>query len=110
MNLIAKLRGSSIGVVTKRVADSVLGHEDKELIVGHRQTELRVNIIIGLGSLVTGTAGTVEGRPSVDARGGNVTAILARDGIAGAALGRSWVGQGQSGRGDNCDEGEVHVV
>lgn len=110
MHLIAQLRGSSIRVITERIAHGVLRDKDQELVVGHGQTELRVDVIVGLGSLVTGTAGTVEGRARVDTRGGDVAAVLARNRVAGAALGRRWVGQGQSGRGQDCQEGELHCV
>jgi hypothetical protein len=61
VDLIAERRGSSIRIITERIANGILGHKHEELVVWHRQTELRVNVIVGLRSLVTGTAGTVEG-------------------------------------------------
>lgn len=106
---MAQRRRSSSRIITQRIADSVLRHEDQEFIVGHRQTELLLDIIVGLGSLVTGTAGTVEGRARVDTRGSLVAAILARQRVASAALGGSRAGQGQRGRGDkDGQDGELH--
>lgn len=103
MHLLAQLRSSSGGVITKRITNSILRHKDQELEVGHRQPELLVNIKIVLGSLVTGTAGAVEGGARVDARGGDVAAVLAGDGVAGAAFGGRWVGEGQGGcREEDC--------
>lgn len=101
MDLLAQVARSGVWVVTQGVTLSVLRHEDQELVIRHRQAELRVDIVIVLGSLITGTAGTVEGASSIDARGGDITAVLARNRIASTALGRrSWVRQCESGQGD----------
>lgn len=54
-----------------------------------------MDVPVVLGSLVTGTAGAVEGSARVDARGGDVAAVLAGERVAGAALGWRWVGEGQ---------------
>lgn len=61
-----------------------------------------MDIVVPFGSLVTGTAGTVEGGSSIDARGGDIAAVLAGNRIASTTLGwrRSWVCQCQSGQGD----------
>lgn len=69
-----------------------------------------MDIVVSLGSLVTGTAGTVEGASCVDAGGSDVAAVLAGHRIAGTALGwRSWVGQSQSGQGDQqSNDRELH--
>jgi hypothetical protein len=67
-----------------------------------------MNIIVVMGGLVTGTAGTVESRARVDTRSSNVATVLARDGIAGTA-GRCWVGQGDGGSGQEGSQGgELH--
>lgn len=67
-----------------------------------------MNIVVILGGLVTGTAGTVEGRARVNTRSCDVTAVLAREGIASAASGRR-VGQGNSGRSEEgSDSSELH--
>jgi hypothetical protein len=67
-----------------------------------------MNIIVVLGGLVTGTAGTVESRACVDARSSNVATVLARDGIASTA-GGCWVGQGDGSRGEEGGQGgELH--
>jgi len=76
-HLIAQLRWRSIWIITERIAHGILRHKHQELIIRHRQTELRVNVL-GLAGFITGTAGTVEGRARVDARGGDIAAILAR--------------------------------
>lgn len=67
-----------------------------------------MDIAVVLGGLVTGTAGAVEGRARVDARGSNVTAVLARDGIAGTT-GGCWVGQGNGSRSEEGSQSsELH--
>lgn len=105
---MAQIRRRSVRVITQSIANSVLGNEDQELVVGHVQTELGMDIIVVLGRLVTGTAGAVESRARVDARSSNVATVLARDGIASTA-GGCWVGQGDGGRGQEGSQGgELH--
>lgn len=105
---MAQIRRRSPWVIAERIANCVLRNKDQELVVGHFQTELTVDVIVILGGLVTGTASTVEGRARVDARGGNVAAVLAREGIASPA-GGCWVGQGNGGRGEDGSQGsELH--
>ena len=94
MNLLTQIRRRRIRIITQRIADCLLRHKDQELIIGHRQPELLVNIIVGLGSLVPSTAGTVEGRACIDARGRDVAAVLAAEGIAGPAFWGRWGGEG----------------
>jgi len=108
LHLAAQIRRGSPWVVAKSIANGILRNKDQELVVGHVQTELTSDVIVILGGLVTGTAGTVEGRARVDARGGNVAAVLAREGIASPA-GGCWIGQGDGGRGeDGSQGGELH--
>jgi hypothetical protein len=61
LNLLANLIGGRPRVIAKSIAYSILGHKDEEFIFVHRQAELAVDIEVVLGSLVTGTAGAVEG-------------------------------------------------
>lgn len=108
LHLAAQIRRRSPWVVAERIANGILRNKDQELVVGHVQTELTSDVIVILGGLVTGTAGTVEGRARVDARSGNVTAVLAREGIASPA-GGCWVGQGNGGCGEDGSQGsELH--
>lgn len=72
-------------VVAEGVASSVLWHENEELVVLEWQTELLGDVVVARARLVASTAGTVEGRSGVDARGGDVTEVLARDWVAGTA-------------------------
>lgn len=93
VHLLAQLRSSSSGIITECITNSILRHKDQELEVGHRQPELLVDIKVVLGSLVTGTAGAVKGLSRVNARGGDVAAVLAGDRVTGAAFRASWVGE-----------------
>lgn len=104
MNLLAQIRRRRIWIITQRVADCLLRHKDQELIVGHRQPELLVDIIVGLGSLVTSTAGTVEGRACIDTRRRDIAAVLAAEGVASPAFGGRWVREGQGGCRQNCED------
>lgn len=101
-HLSAKIRSHTVGVIAKGVALSTLGGEHQELIVLHVETELLADVVVVLGSLVTGTAGAVEAGSSVDARGCDVAVVLTRDGVAGAALGRT---VGRTGHGSCGEEG-----
>lgn len=99
-NLGAELRTSTVGVVAERVADGVLRGEDQELVARHIETELLVHVGVVLGGLVARAAGTVETAAGVDAGGSDVAAVLARERVAGAAVGRGRRGEHHRGGGD----------
>lgn len=63
---LAKIGRSSIQIITWDVASHVLGNENKELIVQHRQKELMVQVAIVLRGLIISTASAVEIFPRVD--------------------------------------------
>lgn len=108
LHLAAQIRRRSVRVIAQSIASSIFRNKDQELVVGHVQTELRIYVVVVLGGLVTGTAGAVESRTRVDARSSNVTAVLARDGIASSA-GGCWVGKDNGGRGqESSQSGELH--
>lgn len=72
-------------VVAEGVASSVLWHENEELVVLEWQTELLGDVVVVRARLVASTAGAVEGRSGIDARGGDVTEVLSRDRVTGTA-------------------------
>lgn len=109
VNLLAQIGRRTVRIIAQRVTDGLLRHKDQELVVRHRQPELLVDVIVGLGGLVASPAGTMEGFTRVDTRGRHIAAILPADRIAGPALGRRRVGKGQSGcREDGQGGGEMH--
>jgi hypothetical protein len=79
-HLLAQIRAVAEGVVAERVARLARGDEDEELVVGHVQAE-----VVAVARLVAGAAGAVEFAAGVDARGGDVAPVEARDGVAGSA-------------------------
>ena len=104
---------SGVRVVAQSVTLCLLGDEDEKLVIRHRQAELRVNVIIALGSLIAGTAGTVKSASCVDAGGGDVAAILAGQRITSTTFWwtcRGRVCQSQSGKGEqqSSNNRELH--
>lgn len=64
-----------------------------------------MDVVVVLGGLVAGATGAVEATAGVDARGGDVAAVLARQRIAGAAF-RGRRRRGSNGQGGGAEEGE----
>jgi hypothetical protein len=84
-NFSAEIRASTVVVVTESVANGVLRGEDEEFVVREIETELLADVVVMLASFVASTASAVELLAGVNARGGYVAAVLARDGVAGSA-------------------------
>lgn len=98
-NLLAEFRAHSVRVIAKSVAGGALGGENQELIVGHLESELLVDVPIMVRRLISGAAGAVEPRAGVDARGRDIAVVLPRDRVAGATFLRAmrWAGDGRGG-------------
>lgn len=76
-NLLAKLICRLHVIVAGDLALGILGGEDEEFELLEWQAELLEDVLIVLGSLVAGTAGTVEALPRVDAGSGHVAVVVA---------------------------------
>jgi hypothetical protein len=77
-------------MIAEGVADCVYRRKHEELIVGHLQTELLIEVVIVLGSLIASAASAVKVTTCVDTRGRWITVVLARNRVASAAHG-GWV-------------------
>lgn len=108
-NLAAEVRRSRIWIVAKSVAHSLLRHKDQELVIGHVQAELALDIIVPLRGFIAGPTCAVEGFSRVDTRGGHVAAVLTRERVAGSAFGGHRAGKSHRGRSDEDRQcREVH--
>lgn len=76
-------------IVTKHVALGILGGKDEEFVIAEREAELLADIVVVRAGLVSCSTGAVKPGSGIDARGCGMAVVLARQGVAGAALGRA---------------------